>query len=159
MAGLYEEYSTLLNLPFLDTLNKGNSRDTRALQVEVSNWISEFDKRNTADSVTRLKVEALLFEASYKFIVNKNFSTRSKTFEVIQQMNADPAYHKYLMLCKLYISLCQINKSVEVDYYKICCNNEFRIIIPLNFSQARFVALILSHVRTLRDPTYSILGY
>lgn len=60
---------------------------------------------------------------------------RSKTFELIQQMNADPVYHKYLLLCKLYISLCQINKSVEVDYYKICCNNEYRIIIPQNFSQ------------------------
>ena len=46
---------------------------TRQLQVEVSNWLNEFDKKNTADSVTRLKVEGLLFEASYKFIVNKNW--------------------------------------------------------------------------------------
>ena len=33
-------------------------------------------------------------------------------------------------------SLCQINKSVEVDYYKVRCNGEYRIIIPQNFSKA-----------------------
>ena len=57
-------------------------------------------------------------------------------FELIQQLNADPIYQQYLLLCKIYISLCQINKSVEVDYYKICCNGEYRIIIPKNFSKA-----------------------
>jgi hypothetical protein len=52
--GLYEEYSSLLNLPFLTSLKHGN--DKRQLQVEVSNLIHEFDKKNTADSVTRIKV-------------------------------------------------------------------------------------------------------
>ena len=33
-------------------------------------------------------------------------------------------------------NICQINKSVEVDYYKILCNNDYRIIIPYNFSKA-----------------------
>ena len=54
--GLCEQYASMLNLPFLQSL-KGNLDDKRQLQVEVSNWISEFDKKNTTDSVTRLKVE------------------------------------------------------------------------------------------------------
>ena len=116
--------------------NAGRRLDKRQLQVEVSNWINEFDQRNVVDSVARAKVEQLLFEASYKFIVNKNLSVRSKTFEVIRDLNADPAYQQYLLMCKVYISLCQINKSVEVDYYKVRCNNEYRIIIPRNFSKA-----------------------
>eukprot|EP00931_Biecheleriopsis_adriatica_P048723 TRINITY_DN28156_c0_g1_i1.p1 TRINITY_DN28156_c0_g1~~TRINITY_DN28156_c0_g1_i1.p1 ORF type:complete len:2295 (-),score=500.02 TRINITY_DN28156_c0_g1_i1:122-7006(-) len=131
--GLYEEHAVSLNLPHLSSLNHPN--DKRQLQVEVSNLISEFDKTSN-DSVTRLKVEELIFEASYKFIVNKGFSVTSKEFELIRQLSADPAYHRYLLLCKIYISLCQINKSVEVDYYKIRCNNDFRIIIPRNFSRA-----------------------
>ena len=109
--------------------------DKRQLQVEVSNWINEFDKKNSTDSVTRLKVEGLIFEASYKFIVNKGFDVNSNEFGLIRQLNADPTYHRYLLLCKVYMSLCQINKSVEVDYYKICCNNDYRIIIPENFSK------------------------
>ena len=40
-----------------------------------------------------------------------------------------------MVLVKIYMSLCQINKSVEVDYYKVRCNDEFRIIIPNNFSK------------------------
>eukprot|EP00928_Gymnodinium_smaydae_P100356 TRINITY_DN9823_c2_g4_i1.p1 TRINITY_DN9823_c2_g4~~TRINITY_DN9823_c2_g4_i1.p1 ORF type:complete len:2328 (+),score=476.05 TRINITY_DN9823_c2_g4_i1:208-6984(+) len=134
--GLCEKHAGLLNLPFLQSLNDGKLRDTRQLQVEVSNWINEFDKKNTVDSVTRLKVEELIFEASYKFIVNKNFSVRSKAFELIRLLNADPVYHQYLLLCKVYVSLCQINKSAEVDYYKIFCNNEYRIVIPMNFSKS-----------------------
>ena len=81
-------------------------------------------------------MEQLLFEASYKFIVNKNLSVRSKTFEVIRDLNADPAYQQYVLMCKVYVSLCQINKSVEVDYYKVRCNNEYRIIIPRNYSKS-----------------------
>ena len=46
-------------------------------------------------------MEGLLFEASYKFIVNKNLSVRSRTFEVIRDLNADPAYHQYLLMCKV----------------------------------------------------------
>jgi len=46
-------------------------------------------------------VEGLLFEASYKFIVNKHLSVRSRTFEVIRDLNADPAYHQYLLMCKV----------------------------------------------------------
>jgi hypothetical protein len=112
------------------------SIDKRQLQVEVSNWINEFDKRNQADLVvTRLRVEELLFEASYKFIVNKNFSATSKTFELIRCLNADPANQQYVLMCKLYVSLCQINKSVEVDYYKVRCNGAYRVIIPRNFSK------------------------
>ena len=33
------------------------------------------------------------------------------------------------------MSLCQINKSVEVDYYKVRTNGQFRIVIPANFSK------------------------
>jgi hypothetical protein len=131
--GLYEEYAGLLNLPFMESIQ--HARDKHHLQVEVSNLLNEMDKRNTKDSVTRLKVEELIFEASYKFVVNKNFSVHSPQAELIRMLNADPSYHQYVLLCKIYMSLCQINKSVEVDYYKIMCNNEHRIIIPKNFSR------------------------
>ena len=165
--GLAEDYASLLNLPLLQSLRAASgdgatsargirtggassssrssdggggaarSVDKRQLQVEVSNWINEFDKKNQADLVvTRLRVEELLFEASYKFIVNKNFSVNSKTFELIRCLNADPANQQYVLMCKLYVSLCQINKSVEVDYYKVRCNGDYRIIIPRNFSKA-----------------------
>ena len=43
-----------------------------------------------------------------------SFSLRSRTFELIQMLQADPVYHQYLLLVKVYVSLCQINKSVEV---------------------------------------------
>ncbi len=170
--GLAEEYAALLNLPFLQSLRaasgdgatsargiraggsegrgtggggSGGAVDKRQLQVEVSNWINEFDKRNQADLVvTRLRVEELLFEASYKFIVNKNFSVHSKTFELIRCLNADPVNQQYVLMCKLYVSLCQINKSVEVDYYKVRCNGDYRIVIPRNFSKA--TSEYLAHV-------------
>jgi len=131
--GLYEQFFGCLNVPILSSLKHG--ADTRELQVEISNSINEFDKANK-DSVQRIQVEELIFEASYKFIVNKGFSVRSAAFQLINQLNSDPFYHKYLLLCKLYISLCQINQSSEVDYYKIRCNNDFRILIPKNFSKA-----------------------
>jgi len=136
--GLCQQYSGLLNLPFIQSLKPGvvSELDTKQLQVEVSNLITDFDKKNGSDSVTRLKVEELIFEASYKFMVNKNFSIHSKEFELIRQLNADPVYHRYLLLVKIYVSLCQINKSVEVDYYKIRCNNDYRIIIPQSFSKS-----------------------
>ena len=130
--GLYHEYAACLNLPFLTSLKHDNKRQ---LQVEISNLISEFDKSNK-DSVSRLRVEELIFEASCKFMVNKNFSIRSREFELINQLNSDPVYHRYLLLCKIYMSLCQINKSVEVDYYKIRCNNDYQVVIPQNFSKS-----------------------
>jgi hypothetical protein len=132
--GLFVQYSTLLHLPFLQALQHGGN--TKELQVEISNWIHEFDKKNVSDSVTRLKVEELLFEMSYKFMVNKNFNVKSKEYAIIRELSADPIYHQYVLLCKIYMSLCQINKSAEVDYYKVKCNGEFRIIIPQNFSNS-----------------------
>ena len=150
--GLDGQHAALLNLPFLRSLaalhdgeggaggggggGGGGVLDKRQLQVEVSNWINEFDKKNTADSVTRLGVEKLLFEASYKFIVNKGMNVRSKAFELIRMLNGDPAYMQYVLMCKVYVSLCQINKSAEVDYYKVRVNNDYRILIPQNFSAA-----------------------
>ena len=132
--GLFEEHVGLLNVPGLQSLKRG--RDTRQLQVEVSNMIFEFDQKNSNDSVTRLQVEELLFEVSHKFIVNKDFDVYSRQFELIQLLNGDPAYQQYVLLCKVYMSLCQINKSVEVDYYKVRCNGEYRILIPQKFSKA-----------------------
>lgn len=132
--GLYEEHGGLLNLPSMESLKHGN--DTKALQVEVANIIFEFDKKSTADSVTRSKVEALIFETGYKFLVNKNFPVHSEQFELIRELNADPAYHPYVLLTKVYMSLCNINKSTEVDYYKVRCNGEYRIVIPENYSKS-----------------------
>lgn len=130
---LYEEYIELLNIPFMQRLT--NLRDKRQLQVEVANTIHEFDRKNTSDSVTRLKIEELIFEVSYKFLVNKRFPTHSPQNVIIQELSADPAYHQQLLLCKINMSLCQINKSMEVDYYKVRCNGKFRTIIPQNFSK------------------------
>jgi hypothetical protein len=137
--GLYEEFSTLLNLPFLQRLQRLD--DKRQLQVEVANMIHEFDRKNSTESVTRIKLEGLIFEASYKFLVNKNFPVHSRENELIQQLQSDPAYQQHLLLCKVNMSLCQINKSVEVDYYKVRLevdgrHGEFRTIIPRNFSKA-----------------------
>lgn len=131
--GLFEKYFGLLNLPFLHDLQ--HKSDTRELQVEVANKICEFDRNNTSNAVTRSKVEELMFETSHKFLVNKNFNVQSKQFKLIQELNSDPDYQSYVILVKIYMSLCQINKSVEVDYYKVRCNDEFRIIIPNNFSK------------------------
>jgi len=131
--GLYQQYVGLLNVPFLQCLQ--HEADTRELQVEVANLIYEFDRKNTSDSVTRGRVEELIFEASYKFLVNKDFKVQSRQFKLIRMLNADPDYQSYVLLCKIYMSLCQINKSVEVDYYKVHCDGEFRIIIPQNFSK------------------------
>lgn len=131
--GLYQQYVGLLNVPFLHCLQ--HKADTRELQVEVANLIYEFDRKNMSDSVTRSRVEELIFEVSYKFLVNKNFNIQSHEFKLIRVLNADPDYQSYVLLCKIYTSLCQINKSVEVDYYKAHCDGEFRIIIPQNFSK------------------------
>lgn len=132
--GLYEEHAAILNLPFLQQML--HLHDTRELQVAVANQIHEFDRKNSTESVTRLKLEELIFETSYKFMVNKGFPVNSKQNTLIQQLSADPAYQQHLLLCKVNMSLCQINKSVEVDYYKIKCNGEFRTVIPQNFSKS-----------------------
>lgn len=131
--GLYERHAALLNLPHLHCQHDA---DTRELQVEVANLIYERDRKNAHDSVTRSQVEELLFEASYKFIVNKDFPVNSKQFQLIRTLNADPDYQSYVLLVKIYMSLCQINRSVEVDYYKVHCDGEYRIIIPRNFSKS-----------------------
>lgn len=65
-------------------------------------------------------MEELIFEASYKFIVNRNVSSRSRVAELLRMLQADPAYGQYLLLVKVYVSLCQINKSAEVD---VCSSN------------------------------------
>ena len=73
--GLYEEYATLLNLPSMPGMQsraRDASLDKRQLQVEVANLIHEFDRKNSADAVTRIKVEELIFECSY---VNQDAST------------------------------------------------------------------------------------
>ena len=131
--GLYQQYVGLLNVPFLQCLQ--HQADTQELQVEIANLIYEFDRKNTSDSVTRSRVEELIFEVSYKFMVNKDFRVQSQQFKLIRMLNADPDYQSYVLLCKIYMSLCQINKSVEVDYYKVHCDGEFRIIIPQNFTK------------------------
>lgn len=59
------------------------------------------------------------------------------TFEFGTFALAHMHVRRYLLLCKIYISLCNINKSAEVDYYKIRCDNGSRIIIPMKFSKAR----------------------
>lgn len=64
--GLYQRFVGLLNLKFLNDLqHKG---DTKELQVEVANMIYEFDRKNGADSITRSRVEELIYETSYKFL-------------------------------------------------------------------------------------------
>jgi hypothetical protein len=131
--GLYERYAGLLNLPFMKELQHA---DTQELQVEVASMTYEFDKKNLSDSITRSRVEDLIFEVSYKFLVNKDFPVVSKQFRMIRLLNADPDYQSYVLLCKIYMSLCQINRSVEVDYYKVHCDGEFRIIIPRNYSKS-----------------------
>lgn len=68
--------------------------------------------------------------------MNKNFNVQSNQFKLIRELNSDPDYQSYVILVKIYMSLCQINKSVEVDYLKVMINSEFRIVIPNNYSKA-----------------------
>ena len=131
--GLYDQYVSLLNIPFMKDLQ--HEADTKELQVEVANLIYDFDRKHNEDTITRSKVEELIFEVSYKFLVNKNFDVRSGTFKLISMLNADSDYQEYVLLVKIYMSLCSINKSVEVDYYKMKVNGSFHIIIPSNFSK------------------------
>lgn len=131
--GLFDQYAGLLNIPFMKDLQ--HEADTRELQVEISNLIYDFDRKHNADPVTRSKVEELIFEVSYKFLVNKNFDIHSNEFKLISMLNADSDYQEYVLLVKIYMSLCSINKSVEVDYYKLKVNGSFHIIIPANFSK------------------------
>ena len=65
--GLYEKYGELLNLPYMRSLD--HLGDKLQLQVEVANLIQEFDRKSDDDSVTRMKVEELIFESSYKFLI------------------------------------------------------------------------------------------
>eukprot|EP00978_Attheya_sp_CCMP212_P000106 scaffold206_cov54-Attheya_sp.AAC.3 len=131
---LYEEHVGLLKLRFLQDLQ--HMTDTRELQVKVANLLYEFDRKNNTDYVTRRRVEELLFEVSYKFLVNKDFPVHSSQFKLICTLNSDPDYQSYILLVKIYMSLCQINKSVELDYYKVHCDGEYRIITPNKFSKA-----------------------
>ena len=106
--GLYEKYAGLINLSFLHELQ--HQGDTKELQVEIANRISDFDRKNTSDSITRSRVQELLYETSYKFLVNKDFPLQSNQFKLIRELNSDPVYQSYLLLVKVYMSLCQINR-------------------------------------------------
>ena len=88
--GLYDEHAGLLNLPWLQQLQRGDKRQLqagfsqprsaapppsgarasdaalRSRQVAVANMILEFDKKNTADAVTRTKLEQLIWEAPHE---------------------------------------------------------------------------------------------
>lgn len=69
--GLFDQYASLLNIPFMKDLQ--HEANTRELQVEIANLIYDFDRKHNADSITRSTVEELIFEVSYKFLVNKSF--------------------------------------------------------------------------------------
>jgi len=107
--GLYEKHAGLLNLPFLYELQ--HQGDTKELQVEIANKIYDFDRKNTSSAITRLRVQELLYETSYKFLVNKDFPIQSTQFKLIRELNSDPDYQSYVLLVKVYMSLCQINRS------------------------------------------------
>lgn len=106
--GFFESYAGLLNLAFLHELQ--HQGDTKELQVEVANKIYDFDRKNTSDAITRARVQELLYETSYKFLVNKDFSVQSKQFKIIRELNSDPDYQSYVVMVKIYMSLCQINR-------------------------------------------------
>jgi hypothetical protein len=79
--------------------------------------------------------------------INKNFPIHSPQFKLIQMLNADSDYQEYVLLCKIYMSLCQINKSVEVDYYKLKMSGVFHIVIPHNYSKvtSEYLEKITTH--------------
>jgi len=129
--GLFERYASALRLPSLPAASRG---DTRQLQVEVSDQIHERDKKTSQDGVTRLKVEDLLFECAHKFLVNRRIDQRNRMNTITRALQADPKYRDYVLLVKIYVSLCQINKSAEVDSYKLKVDGAFRIVVPRQFS-------------------------
>ena len=126
--GLAHKHAGLLNLPYIQSIKAMATKklDTKQLQVEISNLISDFEtkKKDCTDSVTRLKVEELIFEVSYKFLVNKNFDIHSNEFELIRELMGDhSAYSQYVLLVKIYVSLCQVWSITQFH--------------PLDFSQSR----------------------
>ena len=154
--GLFAEHAKLLRLPQLPAVAIANARQ---LQVEVSNAIQERDKAHAQDGLTRLKVEELLFETGYKFLVNKHANHRARVYETVRALQADPDYRDYVFLVKIYVSLCQINKSAEVDYYKIRVDGAHRIVVPQTFSRATsdyLDAITRAHTFTERG---GLVGY
>lgn len=102
----------------------------------------------------------LHFFLRYFFIaVNKNLDLRSNQFKLIRMLNSDPDYQSYVLLVKIYMSLCNINKSVEVDYYKVKCDGEFRIIIPRNFSKITSAYLEEMSIRYTFSESEGIMKY
>ena len=91
--------------------------------------------------------------------VNKNLDLRSNQFKLIRMLNSDPDYQSYVLLVKIYMSLCNINKSVEVDYYKVKCDGEFRIIIPRNFSKITSAYLEEMSIRYTFSESEGIMKY
>ena len=85
--GLYATYAPLLNLPLMQSLQQAaGGGDPRQLQVEVANKIYEADRKNTQDSVTRARVEALLFECSHKFLARISQCTRDSSSSSVCSM-------------------------------------------------------------------------
>ena len=46
--------------------------------------------------------------------LSQGFNVRSEEFKLLNVLQSDPAYHKYLLLCKIYVSLCNINKVLHM---------------------------------------------
>ena len=137
--GLFDEFAGLLNIPFMQDLQ--HEADTRELQVEIANMIYDFDRKHTENKIMRSHVEGLIFEVSYKFLVNKGFHVKDEMFKIISTLNTDSDYQEYVLLVKIYMSLCSINKSVEVDYYKMKVDGSYNIVIPSNYSKKTSVYL------------------
>ena len=117
--GLYERYVELLNLSFLNELQ--HKSDTRELQVKVANKIHEFDRNNVSNSVTRSKVEELLFEISHKFLVNKNFNVQSHQFKLIRELNSDPDYQCYVLVSLVFGYILLWNVDAFACYVLLFC--------------------------------------
>ena len=78
------------------------------------------------------------FQNTVRCIISPTPTTRhtNRTLNQPHSTPLTPPLPRYVLLVKIYMSLCQINKSVEVDYYKFRCNGEYRIIIPSNYSKS-----------------------
>ena len=106
-------------MSFLNDLQ--HKSDTRELQVKVANKIHEFDRNNVSNSVTRSKVEELLFEISHKFLVNKNFNVQSHQFKLIRELNSDPDYQCYVLVSLVFGYILLWNVDAFACYVLLFC--------------------------------------
>ena len=100
------------------------------LHGEVPHWVSQ-GKRGATNAVVATD---RVYEYHYlRGILQGSFARVSGSRHKTNSDSVTRLHLEELIFAFSYKFM--VNKSVEVDYYKIRCTNGFRILIPRNFSQ------------------------